>query len=143
MKYYFTFPTSLGPGCRATEHGKLSGNLKHKNERFNLNSSQEFKKTTAFLSQREFRVSQGFRFGIRWVDGRLLFPVHLKEKGEGVVSQLPEESLLDLGVSQLLFVLQLGVHLPRHHKEVPPKGHAHHIHVLAAIPERARHHHVD
>lgn len=71
-----------------------------------------------------------------------LFLPHLKEEGEGVVSQLAEQLLLDLGVSQLLFVLQLGVNLPGHHKQVPLEGHTHHIHVRAAIPKCARQHHI-
>lgn len=71
-----------------------------------------------------------------------LFLPHLKEEGEGVVSQLAEQLLLDLGVSQFLFVLQLGVNLPGHHKQVPLEGHTHHIHVRAAIPKCARQHHI-
>lgn len=58
---------------------------------------------------------------------------HLKEEGESVVSQLSEQFLLDLSVSQLLFVLQLGVNLPGHQEQVPPEGHTHHIHVLTAV----------
>lgn len=73
---------------------------------------------------------------------RFLFLAHLEEEGEGVVSQLSEQFLLDLGVSQLLFVLQLGVNLPGHQEQVPPEGHAHHIHVLTAVPKCARQHHV-
>lgn len=95
------------------------------------------------MSQQEFRVLVQVWDSLGGWEVVSCGLAHLKEKGEGVVSQLPEESLLDLGVSQLLFVLQLRVHLPCHHKEVPPKGHAHHIHVLAAIPECARQHHID
>lgn len=73
---------------------------------------------------------------------KVFFLSHLEEEGEGVVSQLSEQFLLDLGVSQLLFVLQLGVNLPGYQEQVPPEGHAHHIHVLTAVTERARQHHV-
>lgn len=66
---------------------------------------------------------------------------HLKEEGEGVVSQFSEQFLLDLSVSQLLFVLHFGVNLPGHQEEVPPEGHAHHIHVLTAVPKCTRQHH--
>lgn len=95
------------------------------------------------------KFCSGFCLGCSWVQqekewnmrGGLFLP-HLKEEGEGVVSQLAEQLLLDLGVSQLLFVLQLGVNLPGHHKQVPLEGHTHHIHVRAAIPKCARQHHI-
>lgn len=61
---------------------------------------------------------------------------HLEEEGVSIVSQLAEQSLLDFGVGQLFFVLQFWINLPGHHKQVPPKDHAHHIHVLATIAER-------
>lgn len=67
---------------------------------------------------------------------------HLEEKGEGVVSKLSQQLLLDLGVGELFFVLQLGVNLPGHQEEVPPEGHAHHIHVLMAVAKCARQHHI-
>ena len=67
---------------------------------------------------------------------------HLKEEGEGVVSQLVQQPLLDLGMGQLLFVLQLRVNLPGHQEQVPPEGHTHNIHVLTAVPKRARQHHI-
>lgn len=60
---------------------------------------------------------------------------HLKEEGESIVSQLPHQLLLDFGVGKLLFVLQLWINLPGHQEQVPPEGHTHHIHVLAAIPK--------
>lgn len=69
-------------------------------------------------------------------------PSHLEEEGEGIVSHLPEQLLLDLGVCQLVFVLQLGVNLPSHQEQVPPESHTHHIHVLPTVPKRAREHHV-
>lgn len=68
---------------------------------------------------------------------------HLKEEGESVVSELPQELLLHLGVGQLLFVLELRVNLPGHQKQVPPEGYTHHIHVLAAVPKRTGQHHED
>lgn len=61
---------------------------------------------------------------------------HLEEEGVGVVSQLAEQSLLDFGVGQLFLVLQFWINLPGHHKQVPPKGHAHHIHVLPTVAKR-------
>ncbi len=71
------------------------------------------------------------------MDGCVPAPAsNLKEEGEGVVSQLSEQFLLHLGVSQLLFVLQLGINLPGHQEQVPPEGHAHHIHVLTTVPKR-------
>lgn len=76
MRYYFTFPTSLGPGCRATEHGKLSGNLKHKNETFNLNSSQELKNTLYFCLSRSsgFCLVKGSGLGSGgWMGGCFLW----------------------------------------------------------------------
>lgn len=68
---------------------------------------------------------------------------HLQEEGEGVVAQLLQQLLLNLGVGQLLFVLQLRINLPRHHEQVTSEGHAHHVHALVAILERARQHHVN
>ncbi len=71
------------------------------------------------------------------MDGCVSAPAsNLKEEGEGVVSQLSEQFLLHLGVSQLLFVLQLGINLPGHQEQVPPEGHAHDIHVLTAVSKR-------
>lgn len=67
---------------------------------------------------------------------------HLKEERECVVSQLSQQFLLDLGMSQFFSVLHLRVHLPGHKKQVPPEGHTHHIHVLTAVSKRARQHHV-
>lgn len=75
--------------------------------------------------------------------GQVLLASHLQEEGEGVVPQLLQEPPLDLGVGQLLLVLQLRINLPRHHKQVPPEGHAHHVHVLPTVLERARQHHVN
>ena len=61
---------------------------------------------------------------------------HLEEEGDSVVPQLAEQLLLDPGVSQLVSVLQLREHLPGHQEQVSPEGHAHHIHVLTAVPKR-------
>lgn len=82
----------------------------------------------------------GRRLLIGW---RSLLLAHFKEEGEGVVSKLSQELLLDLGVSQLLLVLQLRVNLPCYHEKVSPESHTHHIHILAAVTERARQHHID
>lgn len=67
---------------------------------------------------------------------------HLEEEGEGVVSQLSEEFLLDPGVSKLLFLLQLREYLTSHQEDVPPEGQTHHIHVLTTVSECTRQHHV-
>lgn len=71
-------------------------------------------------------------------DGGSFSPPHLEEEREGVVSELSEQLLLDFGVSQFLFVLQLRVNLPGQQEQIPPESHAHHIHVLTTVPEGAR-----
>lgn len=62
---------------------------------------------------------------------------HLKEEWVGVVSELAQQFGLDLGVGDLLAVLQRRVHLAGGQVQLPAEGDAHHVHVISAIAKGA------
>ena len=132
----FTLPESLGPGCKPTEQGRLSGNCrKYIVVRVRLLhfGPAHCLPTSTFGTSPKIHTGSWDFFLLR----DKLVVSYLKEEGVGIVTQLAQQFPLHLCVNRLLAVQERGVHLAGGHIKLPPEHDANHVHIVSAIAKGA------